>query len=97
MRALCVLLLCCPALAQFDLFTCASITKAYFVGAKLPASGLFFKSKAGGWEHAGFNHPFIMALDYDDRGVLYLAGGNGVIRAADGGQSWTILTGSEVT
>jgi BNR/Asp-box repeat. len=97
MRVLCVLLLCCPAFAQFDLFTCASIVKAYVVGAKLPASGLFFKSKAGPWEHAGFNHPFIMALDYDERGVLYLAGGNGMIRASDGGRSWKILTGSEVT
>ena len=98
MRALSVLVLClcCPAFAQFDLFTCASITKAYVVGAKLPASGLFFKSKAGGWEHAGLIS-FIMALDYDERGALYLAGGNGMIRASDGGRSWRILTGSEVT
>jgi photosystem II stability/assembly factor-like uncharacterized protein len=98
MRALCVmLLLSCPVLGQFGLFTCASITKAYVVGAKLPASGLFFKSTAGIWEHVGFNHPFITALDYDERGIFYLASGNGLIRASDGGRSWKILTGSDVT
>jgi ligand-binding sensor domain-containing protein len=98
MRALCVmLLLSCPVLGQFGLFTCASITKAYVVGAKLPASGLFFKSAAGIWEHVGFNHPFITALDYDERGIFYLASGNGLIRASDGGRSWKILTGSDVT
>jgi photosystem II stability/assembly factor-like uncharacterized protein len=98
MRSLWVMLLLSgPVFGQFSLFTCASISKAYVVGAKLPASGLFFKSTAGMWEHLGFNHPFITALDYDQRGIFYLAAGNGLIRAWDGGRTWKILTGSDVT
>ena len=93
-RALCDASLSCPVSGQFSLFTCASITKAYVVGPKLPASGFFFKSTAGTWEYAGFNHPFITALDYDKRGIFYLASGNGLIRASDGGRSWKIRTGA---
>jgi hypothetical protein len=98
MRVAWLLLLFVPSLwAQYRFFACASITKSYVVGAKLPPSGLFLALPGGGWDHLGFNHPFIVALDYDDRGVFYLAGGNGLIRATDGGRTWKILTGPEVT
>ena len=58
--------------AQYTLYTCASAAKEYVVGAKLPASGLFRKTPSGAWEHAGFNLPFLFALDYDpaDSGTI---------------------------
>ncbi|HEY3937075.1 MAG TPA: YCF48-related protein [Bryobacteraceae bacterium] len=84
---------------QSVFYSCASVTKTYVVGAKLPPSGLFFKSANGAWQHVGFNHPFLVALDYDpaDPETIYLAAGNGLFRAADGGRKWTLLTGSDIT
>jgi hypothetical protein len=83
------------ARAQFDLYACATMTKEYVVGAKLPPSGLFVHRAE--WQHEGYNHPFIFSLDYDpaDPSTLYLAAGNGLIRASK--QGWKLLTGSDVT
>lgn len=98
MRTIALLILFATALpAQSRFFACGAVTKGYFVGAKLPPSGLFLRAPSGEWEHLGFNHPFIQALDYDAQGIFYLAGGNGLIRATDGGRTWKIMTGSEVT
>jgi hypothetical protein len=74
-------------------------SKDYVVGAKLPPSGIFVKRPDGEWHHAGFNHPFISALDFDpaDPDTLYVAAGNGLIRAREHGERWRILTGSDVT
>lgn len=85
--------------AQPALYLCAGAPKEYVAGAKLPASGLFRLTSHGGWEHRGYNLPFLFALDYDpnDPATIYLAAGNGLIRAEDGGNKWTILTGSDVT
>ncbi len=87
-----------PLSAQFDLYACMTVTKEYVVGAKLPPSGLF-RQGAQGWRHAGFNHPFIFSVDYDpaDPSILYLAAGNGLIRASEHGEKWKILTGSDIT
>jgi photosystem II stability/assembly factor-like uncharacterized protein len=76
-----------------------TVTKEYVVGAKLPPSGLFHEASPHNWQHAGYNHPFLFSLDYDpaDPSVLYLAAGNGLIRASDHGRQWKILTGSDVT
>src|SRR3954454_20679912 len=84
---------------QNTLYTCMGTSKDYVVGAKLPPSGIFVKSGEGPWRHAGFNHPFITALDYDpkDPGTVYVAAGNGLLRVTDHGDRWKILTGSEVT
>ena len=88
-----------PLTAQYTLYTCMTITKEYVVGAKLSPSGLFLRSTTGEWQHTGYNHPFVFALDYDrrDPATLYLAAGNGLIQASDHGQKWKILTGSDVT
>ena len=88
-----------PLWAQSTLYVCASMTKDYVVGAKLRPSGLFRRTTAGAWEHAGFNHPFVFGIGYDslDPSTLYLAAGNGLIRAANRGEKWTILTGSDIT
>jgi photosystem II stability/assembly factor-like uncharacterized protein len=101
MRCLLFFLAATPLLAQPTLYICASAAKEYVVGAKLPPSGLFRKTTAtkAGWEHRGFNLPFLFGVDYDpaDPSTLYLAAGNGLWRAADHGAKWTLLTGSDVT
>ncbi len=85
--------------AQFSLYACMTVTREYVVGAKLPPSGLFLERADGRWEHAGFNHPFIFSLDYDaaDPSIVYLAAGNGLIRASERGEKWKILTRGDVT
>ncbi|MCX6627009.1 MAG: hypothetical protein NTW28_05200 [Candidatus Solibacter sp.] len=100
MRGLLLLaMLTLPVWGQYTLYTCMMTSKDYVVGAKLPPSGIFLKSATGEWRHAGYNHPFVNALDYDpsDPGTLYVAAGNGLIRARERGERWKILTGSEVT
>ena len=86
-----------PLQAQYTLYACVTNTRDYVVGAKLSPSGLFQKSQSG-WQHEGYNHPFLTAIDYDtDPSILYLAAGNALIRAVDHGQTWKFLTGSDVT
>ncbi len=94
-----LLLVAVPLSAQDTLYACVTSTKDYVVGARLPASGLFLKTPASDWRHAGYNHPFLTAIDYDpaDPSVVYLAAGNALIRAADHGNTWKFLTGSDVT
>lgn len=84
---------------QYNLYTCAVTSKGYVVGAKLPPSGLFVRTPSGTWQHLGFNHPYISAIEFDrrDPSLLYLSAGNGIIRAANGGRNWKILTGQDVT
>jgi photosystem II stability/assembly factor-like uncharacterized protein len=88
-----------PAAGQYSLYTCMVASKDYVVGAKLPPSGIFRKSPAGEWRHAGFNHPIVNAIDFDPRepGTLYVAAGNGLMRVTEHGERWKILTGSDVT
>ncbi|MGJ5817223.1 WD40/YVTN/BNR-like repeat-containing protein [Paludibaculum fermentans] len=88
-----------PLAAQYTLYTCMVTSKGYVVGAKLPPSGIFRKTPAGPWQHAGYNHPFVSALDFDPRNpsVLYVAAGNGLIQVTGKGEHWKILTGSDVT
>lgn len=88
-----------PVFAQYSLYACGSSTKDYVVGAKLPASGIFVRSADGQWRHAGFNHPFISAFDFDRRepSVVYVAAGNGLLRVTENGERWKILTASDVT
>ena len=102
--ALCVLSLLAqappsPPAATYTLYTCMVQSKGYVVGARLPPSGLFLKGRTGEWHHAGFNHPFINALDYDpaEPSVVYVAAGNGLMRVTGDGEHWKILTGSDVT
>ena len=88
-----------PAPCQHTLYTCMAVTREYVVGAKLLPSGLFQRLPSGEWRHAGYSHPFMFSMDYDgtDPSVLYLAAGNGLIRASSHGDTWKILTGSDVT
>jgi hypothetical protein len=86
-----------PVSAQPILYACASFTREYVVGAKLPPSGLFRRTAAAQWEHLGFNHPFLVTLDTGPGGALLLAAGNGLIRALLPDGPWTILTDEDVT
>src|SRR6187399_1709976 len=100
MRCLAMLLLAAaPLTGQLTLYTCMVNSKDYVVGAKLPPSGIFRKPDGGEWRHAGYNHPFVSALDFDpaDPNTLYVAAGNGLIHVRNHGEQWKILTGSEVT
>ncbi|HLK69966.1 MAG TPA: hypothetical protein VKU19_41340 [Bryobacteraceae bacterium] len=100
MRWLLVLaMLPAPVCGQYTLYTCTVVSKGYVVGAKLPPSGIFVKSGANPWHHAGFNLPFLSALDFDphDPATVYVAAGNGLLRLTGRGEHWKILTGSEVT
>ena len=69
------------ASAEDTLYTCMVTSKGYVVGAKLPPSGIFRKTAEGEWQHAGFNHPFVTALDFDPRdpSTMYVSAGNGLL------------------
>src|SRR6266496_976329 len=94
-----LLLLMASTLAFPDplLYACASFTKEYVVGAKLPPSGLFRRTEDAKWRHAGFNHPFVFAFEADpaDPATLFIAAGNGLIRAVHQAEQWTTLTASD--
>jgi photosystem II stability/assembly factor-like uncharacterized protein len=94
-----ILAACLPLDAQYRLYTCMATSRGYVVGAPLAPSGIFHKPSAGKWEHLGYSHPFINALDYDPRdpSTLYLAAGNGLIRATERGRTWKIMTSYDVT
>jgi photosystem II stability/assembly factor-like uncharacterized protein len=98
-RLLLLAMLAGAASGQHTLYTCMVTSKDYVVGAKLPPSGIFVKPAGGAWKHAGYNHPFIAALDFDPRepGTVYVAAGNGLLRVTSGGEKWKILTGHDVT
>jgi len=87
------------AAATHTLYVCGATSKGYVVGAPLLPSGLFLRDAGGSWKQLGFKHPFIKAVDYDPRdpNILYIAAGNGCIRSADGGRSWRITTGWDMT
>ena len=88
-----------PLLAQSSLYVVAGAAKEYVVGAKLAASGLFRQTPTNTWEHLGYTVPFMFGLDYDpnDPSIIYMAAGNGLIRGANGGKDWTLVTGSDIT
>ncbi|MCS6954404.1 MAG: hypothetical protein RMK57_08165 [Bryobacterales bacterium] len=85
--------------AEYRLWVCGRVQKYWVAGLPLSAGGLFVESGAADFEHRGFHHPYVMALDYDrrDPATLYLAAGNGLIRAANAGRQWRILTDHQVT
>ncbi|MEX2116212.1 MAG: YCF48-related protein [Bacteroidota bacterium] len=64
-----------------------------------PVVGVFASTNAGStWEHRGWKE-YIRTFytEADERGVLWSACGNGVLRSADGGARWVITTGWEMT
>ncbi|MDZ7361117.1 MAG: hypothetical protein ONB46_10370 [candidate division KSB1 bacterium] len=77
-------------------------TRGYIVGAANPPSGLFYQRPCDDttWHHTGSNNirAFGLAVHSPARGqLIYIASGNGVHKTADGGKSWKIMTGWEIT
>jgi photosystem II stability/assembly factor-like uncharacterized protein len=87
------------AVGQKHLFVALNNSKGYVVGAKLQQSGMFRFEEDTSWTHIGWNHPFIggIAFATNSSGTIHTAAGNGAMRSFDGGQTWKITTGWEVT
>jgi photosystem II stability/assembly factor-like uncharacterized protein len=76
-------------------------TKLFVVGAANPETGLYYK-KTGDttWHHAGAKNirAFGLAVHTPSKGsFICIASGNGVHRSTDGGATWKITTGWEIT
>jgi len=74
---------------------------SYTVGAQNSGVGLFVGDENGAqWENVAFSNMRSFAIeifpDHGD-GLFYTANGNGVIVSRDGGKSWRVTTGWEIT
>jgi len=91
------------ALAQHStVYASVVSTKLFVVGAANPATGLFYQRSSDDttWEHTGADNirAFGVALHAPSRGqTICVASGNGVHRTTDGGRSWKIATGWQIT
>ena len=77
-------------------------TKAYVVGGNNAPTGLYYQIPSGDtvWKHTGSVNVRSCALAIapgSKRQLLFMAGGNGVHVTTDGGNSWKITTGWEIT
>lgn len=68
-------------------------------GEKTGAAGLYRHKTDTSWAHLGWGTTRNFGLDAvpSDPGAIFLACGNGVLRTLDGGTSWKITTGWEIT
>lgn len=101
---LCIFLLCSSlTLAQEStIYISILSTKLFVVGAANPQTGLFYKNLSGDttWHHSGATNirAFGLAVHTPSKGKLvYIASGNGAHRTTDGGQTWKVTTGWEIT
>ncbi|MEO7598544.1 MAG: YCF48-related protein [Opitutus sp.] len=86
--------------SRHDLYLAAAINKNYVIGSKLvTTSGLFRRTDDGSFQHFGVNFPYVFAVAFDprDRQAIYTASLNGVLLSKDGGESWRIATGWDMT
>lgn len=77
-------------------------TKLFVVGAANPRTGIHFQHPSADtvWQHTGAVNirAFGVAVQPGtDRKVLYIASGNGVHKSTDGGATWKITTGWNIT
>ena len=90
-----------PVSAQpkYDLIAGMIRSKGYVAGAKLSASGLYTYGGDTLWTHKGPNLPGVqgIAVHPQNPDIMFLACGNGCFRTTDGGQTWRITTGWQVT
>ncbi len=92
-----------PAAAQEStVYATVISTKLFIVGAANPQTGLFMQRPAEDtvWHHSGANNiraNGMTAFPPAKGRVLYIASGNGLHKTTDGGQSWKIITGWEIT
>ena len=86
--------------AKHDLYLCAAVNRNYVIGSKITTtSGLHLREANGQWAHVGINDPSIFAVSFDprDHNTFYTAALNGALRTVDGGKSWRIMTGWDIT
>jgi len=77
-------------------------TKLFIVGAANPQTGLFYQRPAEDtvWHRTGAKNiraNCVAAFPHAKGRVVYVASGNGLHKTTDGGQSWKITTGWEIT
>jgi len=73
--------------------------KKYVVGRDNVGSGLHRYESDTTWTHLGWRNTraFGIALNPQNPRCIFLAGGNGLMRSLDGGQSWRITTDWQIT
>lgn len=77
-------------------------TKLFVVGAANPETGLYFQRTTEDtiWQHDGAKNirAFGLAVHTPSRGrLICIASGNGVHKSTDGGETWKITTGWQIT
>ncbi len=86
---------------QSTVYVSVLSTKLFVVGAANPETGLYYKKTGDtSWHHAGAKNirAFGLAVHVPSKGsLLCIASGNGVHRSTDGGATWRISTGWEIT
>jgi hypothetical protein len=85
---------------KHDLYVCAAVNRNYVIGSKITTtSGLHLREADKQWVHVGINDPSIFAVSFDprDHNTFYTAALNGALRTVDGGKSWRIMTGWDIT
>jgi photosystem II stability/assembly factor-like uncharacterized protein len=96
-------LLAAPVFAAapaYDFFICANINRNYVIGSKIETvNGVYQRTAAGAWRHMGCNDTGITAVAFDprDRNVVYTSALNGLWRSLDGGTSWRMCNGWDMT
>jgi photosystem II stability/assembly factor-like uncharacterized protein len=85
---------------RHTLYVVATINNNFVVGSKMVTlSGLFQRGADSSYGHFGLNFPYFVSLAVDPRDaqVLYVASINGVLCSTDGGATWRIGTGWDMT
>lgn len=91
---------CVSASTKHDAYICASVNKNYIIGSEIvTTSGLHLRNEAGQWQHLGLNDASLSAVSFDprNRDIFYTAALNGALRTLDGGETWRIMTGWDIT
>jgi photosystem II stability/assembly factor-like uncharacterized protein len=99
-----IALLSVPALPQQStVYVAVVATKLFVVGANNAPTGLFYRNAANedtAWNHTGplYIRNFALAVYGPSKGkIMYIGAGNGVHATTDGGNSWKITTGWQIT
>jgi photosystem II stability/assembly factor-like uncharacterized protein len=100
-----ILVLVIPAQVQSQestLYVSVLSTKLFVVGAANPETGVFYKRTTDDtiWQHTGPKNirDFGLAVYTPSKGqMICIAAGNGLHRTTDGGKTWKVTTGWEVT
>jgi len=84
----------------YDFFLCANINRNYVVGSKIETlNGVYQRTADDGWKHIGANDTSITAVAFEpsNRQVIYTSAQTGLWRSRDGGQSWRLVNGWDMT